>query len=385
MHKQGNSSLFDKLLTLIYPKISEFQTISKKYQLLTENLAASVMIRDLEGQTTYCSPYTEVLTGWPLAEIQGAPQDLFMHIAHEQDREKLRRAFKIVEAGESFQFQFRFYHKTGIEMWAETRTVPIFDQNDQVVSSLSITLDVTASVRYQRQVEDHNRNLQDFAYMVSHDLKAPIFTIKGMCGVLREELGSVLSQQLEASQALDHINQASLRLEGLVNGVLQYSRISLEKIEFESVDLNEVFADLTVDFSKHLQEAQAIFDIAERLPVIKGHRLHVYQILSNLLGNALKYRSRERPIKISVALFPHRDPRMVCLGISDNGIGIPNDKLDLIFRPFQRIHQDKIEGTGIGLACVKKLLERLGGDVQVESKVGVGSTFQITFCKSEET
>src|SRR5690606_24163215 len=121
-------------------------------------------------------------------EIYSSQSDFFISIAHEDDKQNIERALKVASCGEAFQYRFRYYHKTGILMWAETRTVPVLNNSGEVEASLSITLDVTGSVLYQKQVEEKNRDLLDFTYMISHDLKSPIYTVKGMHGVLCEEL-----------------------------------------------------------------------------------------------------------------------------------------------------------------------------------------------------
>ena len=196
----------------------------ERYRLLTENLAAAVIIRNADGQIVYCSPFTEVLTGYSLHEIYHAHDDFFLTVVHDDDREKFQRALKVSACGEAFQFRFRLYHKTGIEMWAEMRTVPVLDQAGAVISSLSIALDVTGAVRYQRQVEEKNRDLQDFTYMVTHDLKAPILTIKGMLGLITEDLKDAMTPEL--NEPLEHISKAARRLEALVASVLEYSKLS---------------------------------------------------------------------------------------------------------------------------------------------------------------
>jgi signal transduction histidine kinase len=113
-------------------------------------------------------------------------------------------------------------------------------------------------------------------------------------------------------------------------------------------------------------------------PAVIGDRLKVYQIFSNLIGNAIKYRSDKRPLQIVISAKPSKNERYINISVSDNGLGIPKHKRELIFRPFQRAHGKSIEGSGIGLACVKKLLEKLGGEIEVQSQEDAGSVFTFT-------
>lgn len=361
------------LMEVIRSVQGQFEDILGRYETLSANIAAAVIVRDARDRITFCSPFTEVLTGYSLNEIFGREDDFFLYIVHDADRDKYLRSFKISATGEPFQFRYRIYHKTGIELWVETRAVPILDENGDVVSTLSVTLDVTATVRYQRQIEEKNRDLQDFTYMVSHDLKAPICTIKGMLHLFEGEQHAKLTPDAEAS--LRHIHKATDTLERLVTGVLEYVRITNQDSTAEDVDLQQVFADILNDFSSQIRESGAKVTIAEGLPRITSDRLKLYQVFSNLIGNALKYGDPSRPVEINVGPHFTRSEYDFALAVQDNGVGIPSEKMDLIFRPFQRAHDRNIEGSGIGLACVKKLVDRLGGAVEVVSEPGKGSTF----------
>lgn len=346
----------------------------ERYSLLTDNLAAAIVLRDVSGKILFCSPYTEVLTGYPRSEIESFEDDFFASIVHDKDREHYLRAIRVSEIGEPFQFRYRFFHRSGIEIWGETRTVPITDDSGKVTASLSITIDVTGTILYQKQVEERNRDLQDFTYMITHDLKSSIFTIKGMAGVLAEDFTGKLPK--EAEEVVGHISRASLRLEELVGGVLEYSRITAEGAASEVTNLSEIIAEVEADFKSELLACNGTLTIEPSLPPVVGDRMKLYRIFGNLIGNAIKYRDASRPVHIEVKKLPTETPRSVTITISDNGLGIPKEKLPAIFRPFQRAHRAlPIEGTGIGLASVKKLVEKLGGDIEVESAEGKGSTF----------
>ncbi|NDC37346.1 MAG: PAS domain S-box protein [Proteobacteria bacterium] len=349
---------------------------SERYKLLTENLAAAVIVRGQTGNIVYCSPYTEILTGYPVQDMYADNRDFFEHIVHEDDRSKYTRSLQVTRHGEPFQFRYRFWHKTGLLMWAESRTVPILDEDGTVISSLSITLDVTGNVRYQRQVEEKNEELQDFTYMVSHDLKSPIFTLKGMLGILLEELGT--EPRAEVAEPLDHMSRALRRLEQLVTSVLEYSRASSFESRHERIDFAQLLPEVLEDFKPHLATCSGAVTISGTLPVVIGDSLRLTQVFSNLLSNSIKYRNPNRPLQIRIEGRVSSDPKLASLAFSDNGLGIPPDKHELIFRPFHRLHGAEIEGSGIGLACVKKLLERLGGSISVESDGRSGSTFVVS-------
>lgn len=347
----------------------------ERYDLLTENLAASIIIRGPANEIIFCSPYTEVLSGYATQEIYRLDQDFFLFIAHEDDRKNIERAFQIAACGEAFQCRFRFYHKTGILMWAETRTVPILNNVGEVVATLSITLDVTGSMLYQKQVEEKNKDLQDFTYMVSHDLKGPIYTIKGMHGVLTEELSST-SKSGDVKEALDHVITATGRLESLIAGVLEYSKVSTQELSSEKIALNSVLKEAAKDLEPLLKDRGATLKIADDLPEVLSNKTALYQIFTNLIINSVKYSSPERPPEIFIETRGSHS-KLCTLVVRDNGLGIATEKLPSIFRPFQRVNTS-VEGTGIGLASVKKLLEKTGGQISVESELNKGSNFYLT-------
>jgi PAS domain S-box-containing protein len=353
----------------------EAESLIERYEVLTENLAAGIVIRDEHGKITYCSPYTEVLTGSPLSEIYAAHSDFFIENAHEEDQDKFRRALSVSSLGEAFQFRYRFVHKTGIEMWAEMRTVPIFSENSEFLGTLSITLDITGTMRYQQQVEERNKDLQEFSYMISHDLKAPIFTIKGMLSIIKEDHKSILTG--EPGELLTHIDKAAERLSSLVSAVLEYSKVTTRQSNPEPVNTSAVLSEIINEFSPAIKNAGAKITIQENLPNVIGDKLMVYQIFSNLIGNSLKYRDTQKELQIIVSADTQATRGSVAFMISDTGLGISKDKIETIFRPFQRAHSGSVEGSGIGLACVKKLLQKLGGSVIVESQEGTGTQFTI--------
>ena len=145
-----------------------------------------------------------------------------------------------------------------------------------------------------------------------------------------------------------------------------------------------MLTDVADDYRRQFDDTGALLDIASDLPPTLGNRTQLYQIFSNLVGNALKYRSAERPLIVSIGSCSAPSRRKVRLTVTDTGRGIPHDKLDLIFKPFNRAGEEAIQGTGVGLACVKRLVEKVGGSLSVESTEGVGTTFTLELRRAPE-
>lgn len=355
-------------------KQSDFDN-QTRYRILTENVAAAVIMHQPQGAVLWCSPYTEVLTGYATTEIY-EERDVFLqsHV-HEEDREIVAHAFAIVAAGEPYQYRYRFYHKSGLALWLETRTVPIFDQVAQEYVALSITLDVTASVNNQLKIEERNRDLSEFTYMISHDLKAPIVTLRGMLEVIRGE--KVVAETKSVAEPLEYMNKAVHRLEQLVGGVLELARVSTTEQAHEPISLQETIAEVVDDYRLQIESCKAQVTSVEELPWVFGNQTQLYQIFSNLVGNAIKYRSADRPLVVTIKSHQPASRRRAVIEVSDNGRGIPDQYREAIFKPFNRAGEQYSEGSGIGLACVKRLVEKLGGTIRVDSVVGEGSVFTI--------
>ncbi len=354
-----------------------------RYKILTENVAAAVMLHEADGTILWCSPFTEVITGFPLSEIYRNKETFLKSNIQEEDREIVERSLQIVATGEPFQCRYRFYHKSGIALWLETRTVPIFDSTWNEYVALSITIDVTANVMNQLQAEERNKDLNEFTYMLSHDLKAPILTIAGMLGILEEE--STITSNPALAEPLAYIRKATKRLQELVSGVLELARISASERSLEPIALKDVIGEVLEDNRAQIQESHAKIATIEELPIVLGNKLQLYQVFSNLIGNALKYKKNDRPLLISIDIEKATSRRKTSIVVSDNGRGIRADKIDSLFTPFNRAGEETIEGTGVGLASVKKLVEKLGGAIKVESEEEEGTSFTIELRKAPES
>lgn len=361
-----------KLLEQLRQSESDHRT---RYKILTENVAAAVILHESSGTVLWCSPFTEVLTGFPLSEIYRNKESFFTSNVQEEDREIVERSLRIVATGEPFQCRYRFYHKSGMTLWFETRTVPILDNSANEYVALSITIDVTAHVMNQMQIEERNRDLNEFTYMISHDLKAPILTISGMLGLLEDE--EVIQTSPTLTEPVAYIRKATRRLQELVNGVLELARISAADRSLEPVPLAEVLHEVLDDYRLQIEQSATKVTTIEELPVVLGNKTQLYQVFSNLIGNALKYKNIERPLLISIETERAPSRRKTAIVVKDNGRGISSDKLDTIFKPFNRAGEESIEGSGVGLASVKKLVEKLGGAIRVESDVNEGTAFTI--------
>lgn len=223
------------------------------------------------------------------------------------------------------------------------------------------------TARLQQTVSD----LEAFSYSVSHDLRAPLRAMQGYAFILQEDYEKILDES--GMDYLQRIVTAANRLDQLVQDLLTYSKTARDQFVFEPVDLQNLVADIIRQYPL-FQAPSALVRISGKLAPVRGHEASLAQCVSNLLANAVKF---QKPDSVpSVDIWSENGNGRVKVLFKDNGIGIPPEQQQRIFQIFERgSHQQAYEGTGIGLAIVKKAVERMGGVVGVESTPQVGSTF----------
>ncbi|MGE5352635.1 MAG: PAS domain S-box protein [Acidobacteriota bacterium] len=227
--------------------------------------------------------------------------------------------------------------------------------------------------RTEEMLKRSNSDLEQFAYVASHDLQEPIRMIRSYVKLLENKYNNKLDKKAEDYMAF--ISDGALRMQQLVSDLLQYSRISTKAQVFEAVDCNIVLSDVLTDLKLRIQEENALVEFKD-LPVVTGEKTQLRQLFQNLIQNALKFKGEKKP---EIRIGAEREGRFWQFYVSDNGIGIEKEFYDRIFVIFQRLHErEKYPGTGIGLAMCKKIVERHSGKIWVESQPGKGTTFYFT-------
>lgn len=230
------------------------------------------------------------------------------------------------------------------------------------------------------ELEIKNKELEQFAYIASHDLQEPLNTISSFIGMLEEDYGKNFDDV--GKESMTYIKDASIRMKKLIDALLEYSRLGRSR-DYQNVDCNLILTELKNDLRNTLQKTKAQITI-EKLPVIKGSEIELRLLFQNLISNGIKFRAPNTIPIINISSAQINDPENLSKGvwqfrIKDNGIGIPKEHQERIFAIFQRLHsREEYEGTGIGLAHCKKIVEAHGGKIWLESKQGSGSTFYFT-------
>jgi signal transduction histidine kinase len=230
-------------------------------------------------------------------------------------------------------------------------------------------------------LKEINQQLNAFGYSVAHDLSAPLRTIKGFAQLLLEQHGTELGAS--GGELAQRIVKASDRLERLVADLLAYSRTTNAELTRVPINLDEVLGEVVVSLHQDIQQQRAALEVKKPLGFVLAHPQIVAQILSNLIGNALKFVAPGQAPQVRVSSIQHGD--RVRLEVRDNGIGIPAKHHEAIFQLFGRLHSPRVHpGAGLGLAVVRKGVQRMGGSVGVESRPGEGSLFWVELPAAEQ-
>ncbi|MGE5400835.1 MAG: sensor histidine kinase [Ignavibacteriales bacterium] len=245
--------------------------------------------------------------------------------------------------------------------------------NNCIVSMIDITMrrKTEETLRHTSEaLKRSNTELEQFAYAVSHDLQEPLRMINGYIKLLEEKLRGTLDAK--AAGYMDNILDGSKRMFILIKDLLAYSRVTLRQKELESTDLNNIVEEVLKDLNFAITDAKAVIR-RDKLPVVNAIPTLMRQLFQNLIGNAIKFRGKENPV-INITFERKAGGLVFC--VRDNGIGIGPEFSERIFIIFQRLHErEKYQGTGIGLALCKKIVENHGGSMWVESEEGKGAAF----------
>lgn len=272
------------------------------------------------------------------------------------------------------------YVEDGEKRIVHTTKTPVRDENGNVIGVLGIFRDVTERRRAEQKLEEtlkelerSNQELEHFAYVVSHDLQEPLRMVTSYVQLLKKRYEGQLDS--DADEFIGFAADGATRMQKMINDLLQYSRVGTRGNPPEPTDCNELLEKALQNLEVAIDESDAEVTCDE-LPTVQADESQLIQLFQNLVGNAIKFRSDDPP---RVRIGARRKDGDWLFSVSDNGIGMEPEQADRIFKVFQRLHgRDKYPGTGIGLAVCKRIVERHGGDIWVDSEPGQGSTFYFT-------
>jgi len=351
----------------------------KLYRIISENSKDIICLHDNDGTIKYVSPSIYENLGYMPDELA---QLTFMDILHPHDlMGKWDKIQQTMREQKDIMVQLRLKSKADKYIYFETIFKPVTDELGNIIgyqsSSRDIQMRKEAEIKmelYMRDLEKINKELDKFAYIVSHDLKAPLRAIANLSSWIEEDMGSHMGEEVKSN--FDLLLGRVVRMEALIDGILAYSRISRQKNPRETVDVKQL-VNQSIDLLG--RPAGFEFNFTSDMPVIFTDKIKLQQVFMNLIGNAIKHNDKPDG-KINISCEEMNDSWR--FSVEDNGPGIENEFHDRIFIIFQTLlARDKKESTGVGLAIVKKIMDEQNGKVWVDSEKGKGSVFNFIWMK----
>ncbi len=385
----------DSLSSLLF--FRDLRNSELRYRQIVDTANEGIWVVDLSGATTFVNAKMAGMLGYGVEEFAGQTVSGFMF---EEDQPDHLRQMEKRRKGEPVTFERRFRRKDGEPVWTLAAATPIFDDERHFRGGFAMYTDITARKRAQEELrlykdgleilveartaelktaveklERSNRDLDEFAYIASHDLKEPLRGIHNYVSFLREDYDSKLDG--EGRTYLERMQRLAERLTALIDGLLAYSRLSNRPLPMETVDMEAVLHDVAVDLEAALESQGVELRHVGHLPSVEGNPARIGEIFQNLIANAAKYNDKaEKWVEVGC----DTSGPVPVFYVRDNGIGIPEQHRENIFRIFKRLHEQSKYGggTGVGLTISKKIVERHGGRIWLESTPGEGTAFYFT-------
>lgn len=381
-------------------KVEEIANINKS---ITDNATTGLLIMDADQYCTFMNPAAEKIFGYTFKQIKKMHKPLHEIIHYKRPDgspypiEDCPTTQAIARRGNT-PAEDMFVRPDGSLYPVAVMSSPMYAGGKPVGTVIEIR-DTTKEKEAEREIIELNRNLEkrvaertreltaankelnrsngeleDFAYVASHDLQEPLRKIAAFSNLLESDYKDILPE--EAHVYLQGLQKSSNRMRTLINDLLTYSRVTTKARPFEHLELGSMVSEALEDLQSRIDETQATISVG-KLPAIDGDPLQIRLLMQNLISNAMKYSRHGVAPKIKISA--KKEGKNIELSVADNGIGFDEQYLDRIFTIFQRLHgRSEYEGTGVGLAICKKIVDRHNGSITARSKPGEGATFIIS-------
>jgi PAS domain S-box-containing protein len=350
----------------------------ERFRVMAETVPEILFTNTPDGLCDYANTRCYEYTGLPPGAIEGPG---WQEAVHPEDRRRLERAWLVsARTGQPLEMEYRFRAADGTYRWFRARARPIRDARGSIVKWFGACMDIDdirraheALKRSTEELKRSNEDLEQFAYVVSHDLQSPLAQIVGFTQLLRKRCQGALDEK--ADEFMEFVIGGAKRMSQLINGLLAYSRVGTRGRIVGPIDAQGVLTSVLANLKSAIDESCAVVN-HEPLPIVRADAVQLSQLFQNLIENAIKFRRDEPP---TIHIGAHKIDGMWEFAFRDNGIGIDPRQQHRVFLVFQRLHDPaKYPGMGIGLAICKRIVERHGGRIWIESQPGEGSTFHFT-------
>jgi PAS domain S-box-containing protein len=318
---------------------------------------------------------------------------------HPDDRERVALSIDaLIATGEPSELEYRVSRADGQELIVEARTRRYDDEDGKPVRVAGVVHDITQLKLAQDELREHKKNLEEqvkqrtralarindklkeanremeaFSYSVSHDLRVPLRAVDGFSRILLEDYGDKFDE--DGVRVITIIRENTIRMGMLIDDILSFSRVSRAEMVMSEIDMGAQVRSVLQALEPGLQDRKLTFDVGP-LPTVMGDANTLQRVWSNLIENAVKYSSKKPEARIEIGAMSGKDE--TTFYVKDNGVGFDMAQADRLFGVFQRLHGSEFGGTGIGLAIAKRIVDRHGGKIWAEGKVGEGATFYFT-------
>lgn len=360
----------------VQARTQELQQLQRRYELILNSAGEGICGLDLEGKTAFVNPAVAKMTGWTVEELIGkTEQEIFCRNGANGHASPAAN-----NRGEQV-----FYRKEGTCFPVEVVRTPL-DEGGRIVGSVLMFKDITERKRVEETLSQRaaelarsNAELEQFAFVASHDLQEPLRKIQAFGDRLKATSDAV--QAPEARDYLERMQNAAMRMRTLIDDLLAFSRVIRSSEPFVPVDLKQATQEVLGDLEVRIEKTGARVEVGD-LPTIEADPLQIRQLMLNLVGNALKFQppGAQPVIRVNSHTRTTGSGEQLCeLSVQDNGIGFDEKYLEKIFAVFQRLHgRTEYEGTGVGLAVCRRIVDRHHGTITARSKPGEGATFIVT-------
>jgi PAS domain S-box-containing protein len=380
-----NHSWSDHYISDLWPLtkklLSEIE--KKNHQLESQKIAfdyaAIIAETDVHGKITYVNNKFIELSKYSRDELVGKDHRIINSGYH--PKEFITNLWKTILSGDIWHGEIKNKAKDGTYYWVDTSIYPYEDENGKIFKFISIRFDITEKKRISEALHLANTAKTEFLANMSHEIRTPMNAIMGMANLLAET-----NLNVEQKKYIEIFKKAGTSLMEIINNILDLTRVEageifLEKIPFE---MNAIIKDIQDLNSLQFKTKGLVFfvNISPDLPnLFLGDPSHIRQIISNLIGNAIKF-TEKGEVRLTITLNTlSKNPGNILFSVSDTGIGVASENLDKLFKPFSQADTSitrRFGGSGLGLLICKKLVEQMKGNIWVESELGKGTTFNFT-------